>query len=70
MIDFSIMKVGDKIPLPIGFWDDSSRAVLADAKNFARLQDPKWQFQIDRIVVGNKSVSPPTKDQYIIERIK
>jgi hypothetical protein len=40
------------------------------AKNYGKTQYPKWMFEVDRIEIGNKSVSPPTKDQYIIRRIK
>ena len=69
-MDFSKMKVGESILLDPKDWDDSLRAVLADAGNYGNSQDPRQQFQCDRVEIGNKSQNPPTKDRYAITRIK
>ncbi len=70
MINFSGMNVGDEVALPAGEWDDGLRAIFEQAKEFMRLEHPDWQFEADRVHIGNKSTNPPTKDQYVIRRIR
>ena len=70
MIDFSQMKVGDKVNLPPGEWDDGLREIFEQAKQFVVNEQPTWQFQADRVHIGNKSTNPPTKDQYVIRRTR
>ena len=69
-MDFSKFRIGDKEPIPGSTWDDSMREILAAAAEFANKQEPRWQFQADRVEIGNKSTNPPTKDKYVIERIR
>lgn len=70
MIDFSKMEVGDKVNLTPGEWSDSLREIFEIAKQFVVNVQPTWQFHAVRVQIGNKSTNPPTKDQYVIERIK
>lgn len=67
MIDFANMKVGDVAPICKGDWDDTKREILSAAQEFGDLQEPRWQFQANRILIGTPS---PKNDEYVIERIR
>lgn len=62
---FSEMKLGDKLPMPIGKWSDTQRETLREATDFASKQEPAWQFQVD----GHDG-STFEKGQYFLERIR
>lgn len=67
MIDFSNMKVGDDAPIGSGDWNDAKREILAVAQEFGDSQEPRWQFQANRSLIGTPS---PKNDEYVIERIR
>ena len=70
MINANEMNVGDSAFFGDGEWNDTKRELLELFNQFANLQEPKWQFQVERSVIGDKSHNPPIKDQYVIERIR
>lgn len=70
MIDFAAMNVGDKYTLDSDEWNDEMRIVLDQATEFANSKEPRWQFQFARASIGNRSIRPPTKDVYEVERIR
>lgn len=57
------MKVGDKVEFGSGYWGDGKREKFQVISEFARAQDPAWQFQINSSSVGSKF-------SYELERIK
>lgn len=63
--DFSNMKIGDRIILPVGGWSDTQREVLKLASDFCNTQDPHWQFQ----TVGHEG-SDFERGQYWLERTR
>ena len=65
MYNFKDMKIGDKLPCPVGKWGEPQRDALAQAAEFANTQEPRWQFQAD----GHDG-STFERGQYWIERIR
>lgn len=70
MINYESMEVGQKITLGRGDWDKNFRSIYEEVNEFARSQEPRWQFQFNRLEPGNRSTNPPTMDLYEIERLK
>lgn len=70
MINAGEINVGDSAFFVEGEWNDTKRDLLELFNRFANLHEPKWQFQVNRSVIGDKSHNPPIKDQYVIERIR
>jgi Uma2 family endonuclease len=70
MINANEMNVGDSAFFGDGEWNDSKRELLDIFNNYANSQDPRWQFQVERCVIGDKSHNPPKRDQYIITRTR
>ena len=53
-----------------GDWDDKKRELMQTFADYASQQDPRWQFQVDRVYIGDKSHNPPNRDKYNITRIR
>lgn len=70
MIDASKMNIGDSVPFGDGDWNDAKRDLLSTINEFANTQEPRWQFQVDRSEIGNRSHNPPSKDKYILTRLR
>ena len=70
MIDASKMNVGDSVPFCEGEWNASKRELFSVINNFANSQEPRWQFQVERLEIGDKSHNPPNKDKYVLTRLR
>lgn len=70
MMNAAEFNVGDSAFFGEGDWNDSKRELFEVFNEYANSQDPRWQFQVERSVIGDKSHNPPKKDQYVIERIR
>lgn len=71
MIDFNKMKLGQKIELPHGNWDNL-RYIYEACQEFCRDQKNRKRkmFSFTLKYPANRSINPPTKEIYEIERIR